>query len=199
MPKIVDHAARREQLAAALWRVVVRDGVEAASLRRVAAEAGWSVGSLRHYFETQADLLHFAMELVVTRVTDRVAALPQETDPVAAATGLLHQFLPLDADRRAEMEVWLAFASRALVDPSLRELRDEAHTGVRGVCRRAVELLGAARPRARGRAAARPGGRSRAARHRRSRRDHARPPAQAPRGAPGLAHAMQPSNSISDS
>ena len=48
MPKVVDHAARREQLAAALWRVVVRDGVEAASLRRVAAEAGWSVGSLRH-------------------------------------------------------------------------------------------------------------------------------------------------------
>ena len=146
MPKIVDHAVRREQLAAALWRVVVRDGVEAASLRRVAAEAGWSVGSLRHYFETQADLLHFAMELVVTRVTDRIAAMPQETDPVAAATGLLHQFLPLDADRRAEMEVWLAFASRALVDPSLRELRDEAHTGVRGVCRRAVELLGAAKP-----------------------------------------------------
>ena len=40
---------------------------------------------------------------------------------------------PLDADRRAEMEVWLYIASRALVDPSLRELRDEAHTGVRGV------------------------------------------------------------------
>jgi AcrR family transcriptional regulator len=146
MPKVVDHAARREQLAAALWRVVVREGVDAASLRRVAAEAGWSVGSLRHYFETQADLLHFAMELVVRRVTERVAALPQATDPLAAATDLLHQFLPLDADRRAEMEVWLAFASRALVDPSLRRLRDEAHDGVRGVCRRAAELLGAARP-----------------------------------------------------
>jgi AcrR family transcriptional regulator len=147
MPKVVDHAARREQLAAALWQVVVREGVEAASLRRVAAEAGWSVGSLRHYFDGQADLLHFAMELVVTRVTERVAALPPEADPLAAATDLLHQFLPLDADRRAEMEVWLAFASRALVDRSLRELRDEAHAGVRGVCLRAVELLGAARPK----------------------------------------------------
>ena len=146
MPKVVDHAARREQLAAALWRVVLREGVEAASLRRVAAEAGWSVGSLRHYFDTQADLLHFAMELVIRRVTERVAALPEEADPHAAATDLLHQFLPLDADRRAEMEVWLAFASRALVDPSLRELRDEAHTGVRGVCRRAAELLGAPNP-----------------------------------------------------
>jgi hypothetical protein len=44
------------------------------------------------------------------------------------------------------MEVWLAFASRALVDPSLRRLRDEAHSAVRGVCRQAVELLGAPDP-----------------------------------------------------
>jgi AcrR family transcriptional regulator len=146
MPKTVDHAERREQLAAALWRLVVREGVEAASLRRVAAEAGWSVGSLRHYFDTQGELLRFAMELVVRRVTDRIAKLPPDPDRQAAAANLLHQFLPLDADRRAEMEVWLAFASRALVDPSLRELRDEAHAAVRGVCRRAVEPLGAPRP-----------------------------------------------------
>lgn len=146
MPKVVDHAARREQLAAALWRVVVREGVEAASLRRVAAEAGWSVGSLRHYFETQGELLRFAMELVVRRVTERVAALPWEGDPIRAVTELLHQFLPLDADRRAEMEVWLAFAARALVDPGLRELRDESHDSVRRVCRLAVELIGAPEP-----------------------------------------------------
>jgi AcrR family transcriptional regulator len=146
MPKIVDHAERREQLAAALWRIVVRDGVEAASLRRVAAEAGWSVGSLRHYFDTQGELLRFAMELVVRRVTERIAQLPSEGDRRAVATDLLHQFLPLDADRRAEMEVWLAFASRALVEPGLRELRDESHAAVRRVCRQAVELLGALRP-----------------------------------------------------
>jgi AcrR family transcriptional regulator len=146
MPKLVDHAARREELAAALWRVVVRDGVDAASLRRVAAEAGWSLGSLRHYFESQAQLLRFAMELVVRRVTARVAALGPPEEPLQTATSLLHQFLPLDADRRAEMEVWLAFASRALVDPELRQLRDESHDAVRGVCRQAVGLLGAAQP-----------------------------------------------------
>ena len=28
MPKLVDHAERRLELAAALWRVVVRDGIE---------------------------------------------------------------------------------------------------------------------------------------------------------------------------
>src|SRR5688500_18949798 len=124
MPKQVDHDARREELAAALWRLVMRDGVEAASLRRVAAEAGWSSGSLRHYFASQSELLTFAMELVMRRAGERVASLSGEADPRARAEHVLHQLLPLDAERRAEMQVWLAFTMRAVVDPELRPLRD---------------------------------------------------------------------------
>ena len=146
MPKQVDHAQRREELAGALWRLVMREGIEAASLRRVAAEAGWSMGSLRHYFETQPDLLAFAMELVVERVNERVSTLDPEAPPRRIAEGLLHQVLPLDPERCAEMQVWLAFTTRALVDPRLRELRDGAHEALRGLCRNAVELLGADDP-----------------------------------------------------
>jgi AcrR family transcriptional regulator len=143
MPKQVDHAQRRAELAAALWRVVTREGVEHASLRRVAAEAGWSTGSLRHYFDTQADLLTFAMELVVDRVAQRVAALDPGADRRTLAERRLHEVLPLDDERRAEMQVWLAFTTRALVEPRLRELRDRAHGGLRDVCRAAVDLLAA--------------------------------------------------------
>jgi AcrR family transcriptional regulator len=143
MPKQVDHAQRREELADALWRLVMREGIEGASLRRVAAEAGWSTGSLRHYFDTQSELLAFAMELVVERVSARVAGLDSEAGPRPTAERLLREVLPLDAERRAEMHVWLAFTMRALVDPRLRALRDQAHEGLRGLCRTAVELLGA--------------------------------------------------------
>lgn len=139
MPKVVDHAQRREELAAALWRLVMRDGIEAASLRRVATEAGWSTGSLRHYFQTQSELLAFAMDLVVERVSDRVSVL---ADPEL----LIQQVLPLDEERLAEMQVWLAFTIRALVDPALRPLRDDAHNALRGLCRTAVELVGAEHP-----------------------------------------------------
>jgi AcrR family transcriptional regulator len=143
MPKQVDREQRREELASALWRLVRRDGIEAASLRRVAAEAGWSTGSLRHYFATQSELLAFAMELVVQRVTDRVARLWPSPDPRETAERVLHEVLPLDAERHAEMQVWLAFTARALVEPELRELRDRAHLGLRSLCTTAVELLGA--------------------------------------------------------
>jgi len=144
MPKQVDHAARRAELAAALWRLVMRDGIEAASLRAVAAEAGWSVGSVRHYFATHGALLAFAMELVAERVGQRVRDAEPEPDPRAEAARLLHQVLPMDAERVAEMRVWLAFTTRALVDPELGELRDAAHAALRGLCREAAGLLGAA-------------------------------------------------------
>ena len=143
MPKQVDHEQRREELAAALWRLVMREGIEAASVRRVAAEAGCSTGSLRHYFETRSELLAFAMELVVERVSARVAAPPAGLDRRAIAESALQQVLPVDAERRAEAQVWLAFTTLALVDPGLRELRDRAHAGLRGLCASALELIGA--------------------------------------------------------
>jgi AcrR family transcriptional regulator len=146
MPKLVDREQRREELASALWRLVLREGIEAASLRRVAGEAGWSTGSLRHYFATQSELLAFAMELVTQRVTERVGALRPAADPRETAERLLHEILPLDAERHAEMQVWLAFTARSLVEPGLRELRDRAHLGLRSLCRAAVELLGVPEP-----------------------------------------------------
>ena len=133
VPRLVDHDSRRAELAAALWRVVMRDGIEAASIRRVAAEAGCSTGSLRHFFDSQSGLLAFAMEQVVERVTGRVRAL-REDDHM----GRLAQILPLDPPRRAEVEVWLAFTARALVDPALRPLRDDAHAALRELCRAAA-------------------------------------------------------------
>ncbi|MDP8952326.1 MAG: TetR family transcriptional regulator, partial [Actinomycetota bacterium] len=75
MPKVVDSDARRTQIAEAVWRVILRGGLERASVRNVAREAGLSMGSLRHYFGTQAELPAFAMQLVTERVRGRIEAL----------------------------------------------------------------------------------------------------------------------------
>jgi AcrR family transcriptional regulator len=115
-------------------------------VRRVAAEAGWSTGSLRHYFQTHSQLLTFAMELVIQRVTERVNALRPEGDVGTTARRAVEQVLPLDADRQAENQVWLAFTARSLVEPELRALRDEAHAALRGLCLDAVRALGVASP-----------------------------------------------------
>lgn len=51
------------------------------------------------------------------------------------------EFLPLDQQRQAESEVWLAFTARSLVDPALRTLRDEAYDQLHEVCRGVVADL----------------------------------------------------------
>src|SRR5262245_13752091 len=128
-----DPAARREEVAAAVWRLIRRDGMEAVSVRRVAREAGLSTGSLRHLFATQSALVAFSMRLVLDRASARVRALPQPEEPRALVEALLGEVLPLDAERRAESEVWLAFCGRALVEPELRALRDELDAALSGL------------------------------------------------------------------
>jgi AcrR family transcriptional regulator len=144
MPKLVDHEQRRSELGAAVWRVIRRDGVEAASVRRVAQEAGWSAGALRHYFSTQTELLSFAIQMVVERIEARVGALAPPADPREAVEQRLHELLPLDKERRAENEVWLAFTGRALVDPQLRARHEEVDEELRRACLGALEELGSA-------------------------------------------------------
>jgi AcrR family transcriptional regulator len=141
MPKLVDHDQRRSQLAEAVWTVIRRDGLERASVRNVAREAGLSMGSLRHYFATQSELLCFAMQLVGDRARARIRALAPAADARRLAEQLLHELVPLDDERRAEAEVWLAFTGRALVDPQQRAIHQGIHDQLNGACTTAVNLL----------------------------------------------------------
>jgi AcrR family transcriptional regulator len=142
MPKVVHHEQRRREIAEAVWRVIRRNGVEGASVRTVAQEAGWSAGALRHYFGTQSELLDFAIELAAERIRQRIGELELADDPRRAVEQLLSELLPLDDERRAENEVWLAFTARALIDPQLRVRHAEIDDALRAACQRAVELLG---------------------------------------------------------
>jgi hypothetical protein len=99
------------------------------------------MGSLRHYFATQSELLCFAMQLVGDRARARIAALEPAADARRAAEQLLHELVPLDDERRAEAEVWLAFTGRALVDPQQRAIYQGIHDQLNGACTTAITLL----------------------------------------------------------
>ncbi|MEU6041617.1 TetR family transcriptional regulator C-terminal domain-containing protein [Actinomadura sp. NPDC047616] len=125
MPKIVDHEERRRRLALAVWQVVRERGVEGASLRNVARQAGWSHSSVQHYFSSQGELLDFAMRVIFDATERRLDAHEPPDDPREAARALLELLLPLDAQARTANEVWVAFLSRALVDAGARKLNAE--------------------------------------------------------------------------
>jgi AcrR family transcriptional regulator len=163
MPKVVDHDERREALARAVWSVVARAGVEGATVRAVAAEAGWSMGALRYYFATQDGLLTFALEAMLRRVPQRLARHLAAAEKPAAerraaekpaadergaelAQRLLEELLPLDSERLGEVLVWLAFLARARVDAGLAALRLTGWAGERFVCRYAVAAVSGCPP-----------------------------------------------------
>ena len=142
MPKVVDHEERRRELAEAVWRVILRDGVEGVSVRNVAAEAGWSTGSLRHYFGTKESLLTAATQLLEERVRERVRKRFEGKryggTPREAVREVLCEVLPLDEERRTEGELWFAFAARSLVDSRIAEEHALVFDGVRELCHRVV-------------------------------------------------------------
>ena len=142
MPRVVDADQRRRELTEAVWRVIRRDGVSGASVRAVAREAGTSMGALRHWFATQDELLHVAMTLVMERARARALAVAAADGPVVLRLlRVLEEVLPLDDERRAEAEVWLALTARALVDPRLAELRDRSATELHALCAQVVQAL----------------------------------------------------------
>src|SRR5690554_7656086 len=134
MPKIVDHEKRKIKIAEATWKVIVEEGIENATVRKIAQASNLSVGALRHYFSSQTELLRFSMELVSNRVMERVEARRNSVDQLSfeLLTEGVSEVLPIDEERKIEMEVWLAFSAKVLVDTKLRELsnkvRSEEHT-----------------------------------------------------------------------
>lgn len=131
MPKIVDHEQQKIKVAEAAWRVIRRAGIENASVRNVAQEAGISPGSMRHYFSTQAELFSFSMSLVSERVTARITSLNYDRPMPDIAKDTLHQLLPLNEESREEMEVWLAFVSKSLSEPSLHDHAQKVYEELR--------------------------------------------------------------------
>jgi AcrR family transcriptional regulator len=120
LPKQVDHEARRREIGAAVCRVVAARGLDAVSLRHVAAEAGVSMGRVQHYFATKDEMLLFAFRLISDRVAERIGRLRSD-DPRTFLRALLLELLPISEAARAEAPVLAAFLAQSVVEPRLAE------------------------------------------------------------------------------
>jgi AcrR family transcriptional regulator len=72
MPKIVDHAARRDEIALVACRVVAEHGFENATVVRIAREAGYTTGMIAHYFDSKQEIILAALRLMLRRIEERL-------------------------------------------------------------------------------------------------------------------------------
>jgi AcrR family transcriptional regulator len=145
MPKVVDHEERRVELAAAVWRLASREGLDSVTVRRVADEAGWSTGAVVHYFADKEELLLLAFSTVADRVRGRLAeAAEHTTEPLELVRAWLIEGLPLDRERQSEVRVWFAFLGLALTRPAFARAQRLTYRAWRG---RVADLLREAQER----------------------------------------------------
>ncbi|WP_310552027.1 TetR/AcrR family transcriptional regulator [Paenibacillus glufosinatiresistens] len=134
MPKIVNHEQKKEYIAAAAWRVILREGMKGATVRGIAQEAGMSLGALRHYFSTQEDLIAYAMQLVRERALLRITANDRpDLPPKTRVLNLLFEVVPWSEDTRAEMDVWLAYVFSLGPKADTLGVQQEMRTGMQSL------------------------------------------------------------------
>ncbi|WP_407710184.1 TetR/AcrR family transcriptional regulator [Arthrobacter nitrophenolicus] len=126
MPKIVDHDERRLELVDATWRIIARQGLEGATMREIAMEAGFANGALKPYFPTKDTLLEFAFGHVFNRTNQRIAEVTGGKSGMEALRAFCLEVLPLDEERVNEARIVIPFWQKAVNDAQKAQIHQQS-------------------------------------------------------------------------
>ncbi|KQW03339.1 TetR family transcriptional regulator C-terminal domain-containing protein [Streptomyces sp. Root369] len=137
MPRQVDYEDRRRRIAEAVCTLIARSGMEAVSLRDVAAQASVSMGAVQRCFRTKQDMLLFALEHISQHVSERAnQRIAATSTPQAASTLLSHtlaELALLDEESRTQAHVWLAFITHAPASEKLAAVLHDTYAKLHGL------------------------------------------------------------------
>lgn len=100
-------------------KLIVRDGLDAVSVRRVATAAGVSIGGVQHHFPTKDAMLLAAMDRVVAESTGQLERIVTGQPPAEALRSSVHLLAGLGPGGRDGTVLWLAFVARACSDATI--------------------------------------------------------------------------------
>lgn len=124
---------RRDALIAAALDLVSEGGIEAATVREIAARAGVTPGLIRHYFQTKEDLLRAAYARIMGRLTVDAARVLDSTppDPVARLRAFVAASVRHPVLDPVAVSVWASFLHLARRDDALRAAHEAGYLGYR--------------------------------------------------------------------
>ena len=125
MPKIVDHAQRREEIAHVACQVVARFGFEQATVARIARAAGYTTGMVAHYYESKQEIILAALRLMLLRIEQRLTRERETRE--ANLLDVLSEALAIDAQRFTECAFWMDFWGQVSADKKLKQLNVWVH------------------------------------------------------------------------
>ncbi len=126
MPKVVDHQARREHIVDAAWALIGREGFEAATMRDIAAEAGFANGAIKPYFASKQKLLEAVFKSAFDRTNDRADLACAHLAGRAAIEAFAHEVLPLTHETRKEAAGVVAFWGAATDQSEVKAIHERS-------------------------------------------------------------------------
>ena len=136
MPKLVDHARRRDEIALIACQVVAQGGFAQATVANIARTAGYTTGMVAHYFASKQEIILAALRLILRRMDQRLRHPPEAAGRELLA--VLSEALPIDAQRRAECAFWIAFWGQLPADQKLSRLNAWVHREYRRLFERCL-------------------------------------------------------------
>jgi TetR/AcrR family transcriptional repressor of bet genes len=125
MPKIVDHAQRRDEIAHVACQVVAQYGFEQATVARIARAAGYTTGMVAHYYESKQGIILAALRLILLRIEVRLTREREAGE--ANLVDVLSEALAIDPQRFTECAFWMAFWGQVSADKKLKRLNVWVH------------------------------------------------------------------------
>lgn len=123
MPKIIDHDQRRREIVEVAKGIILKGGFEAATMRSIAAEAGFANGALKHYFPGKESIVAATFETILAQMSEGVQATGSAPESAEVALrGFLEATIPRDPDQIAAGRVLLALWEYAMSNEQLAEL-----------------------------------------------------------------------------
>jgi AcrR family transcriptional regulator len=118
MPKITDAEATKTKIVRAAWSVIAAEGIQAASLRRVAIEAGCTTGLITHYFTDKNELVTYAYRKVLDKmIVDAAAQIERESTVVKKLLAAVEAVEPTKPEYRGLTIVLINFWAAAAFNP----------------------------------------------------------------------------------
>ena len=137
----VDHEERRRRIADVAIDVIAREGLSAATVRRIADEAGFSTTAVTHYFADKQELLSWTFEVLAGIGVERFEAVLAQTP--GDIVGALMTMTASDAGTVRRWRAYLAFWDQAARDPQFAALhRGSTQAGLDGIARVVRARLG---------------------------------------------------------
>ena len=142
MPAVVNHEERRQQIARIAADLISSVGLDAMTMREIAAAAGFSTTIVTHYFASKRELMLYTYRASVDHAQARVDAVIARD--ACDLQGSIEALLPFDESSLKDWKVFLAFWQIAQVDPDFAAEQRAQAANADNILRRVLKARAAA-------------------------------------------------------